>query len=175
MSLLRLAYVSCFLLLAVVCSAQRPAVTTDLQLLDRLAGNWVLQGTIAGKQTTFDVHADWVLNREYLRMHEISREKNSNGNPAYEAIVFISWDAKAQEYVCLWLDSTEGGGLSAQGLGHGKRSGSSIPFLFTVNPSDLVRNTFTYDDSTDTWVWLIDNIINGKVSRFANVKLSKNR
>src|SRR5579872_4632366 len=31
-------------------------------LLDHLAGNWVLQGTIAGKETTHDVEAAWVLN-----------------------------------------------------------------------------------------------------------------
>lgn len=174
MGFLSSALISSFFLFAtVICAAQQPTVKTEVQLLDRLAGDWVLQGTIAGKPTTHDVHADWVLNREYLRMHEVSREKNPNGSPAYEAIVFISWDSKAQEYVCLWLDSTEGGGLSAQGLGHAKRSGSSIPFMFAVNPSDLVRNTFTYDGSTDTWVWLIENITNGKARLFANVKLSK--
>jgi hypothetical protein len=70
-------------------------------LLDRLAGQWVLQGTIAGKQTTHDVQVGWVLKREYLRLHEISREKDAKGDPAYEAIVFVSWDPKTQEYICL--------------------------------------------------------------------------
>jgi len=161
------------LLLSALCCAQQPPIMSDVQLLDRLAGDWVLQGTIRGKQTTHDVHADWVLNREYLRLHEVSHEKNSSGGPAYEAIVFISWDPKAQEYTCLWLDSTAGGGLSAQGLGHAKRSGASIPFLFTITPSDSVRNTFSYDRSTDTWSWLIDNETNGKTDRFATVKLSR--
>jgi hypothetical protein len=155
-----------------------PAQTQDVkpsspqELLDRLAGRWVLQGAIGGKQTTHDVEADWVLNREYLRLHEVSRETDAKGSPAYEAIIFISWDAKAGEFVCLWLDSTAGGGLSAQGLAHGKKSGDSIPFLFNVS-TGLLRNTFVYDRAADSWKWLIDDESNGKTERFADVKLSR--
>jgi hypothetical protein len=127
------------------------------------------------KQTTHDVQADWVLRREYMRIHEVSREKDAKGEPAYEAIVFISWDAKTQDYTCEWLDSTAGGGLSAQGLAHGKKSGDSIPLLFTLSPSQFIRTTFVYDRGADTWKWLIDNESNGKTDRFADVKLSKPR
>ena len=116
-----------------------------------------------------------MLKREYLRLHEISREKDARGDPAYEAIVFVSWDPKTQEYICLWLDSTAGGGLSAQGLAHGKKSGDSIPFLFTISPSDSIHNTFVYDRGADSWKWLIDNDANGKTERFADVKLARAR
>lgn len=120
--------------------AQDRLTNARLELLDRLAGHWVLQGTIAGKQTTHDVQVDWVLKREYLRLHEVSREKDAKGDPAYEAIVFISWDPKTQLYICLWLDSTAGGGLSAEGLARGKKSGDSISFLFTTSPSDSIMS-----------------------------------
>ena len=33
-------------------------------LLDRLAGNWVLRGTIAGQQVVHDVSARWVLDND---------------------------------------------------------------------------------------------------------------
>lgn len=168
---------ACFLCLcfslAAVSLAQQPATNAPLELLDHLAGQWVLQGTIAGKQTTHNVQADWVLKHEYLRLHEVSQEKDPKGDPAYEAIVFVSWDPKTQQYACLWLDSTAGGGLSAQGLAHGKKSGDSIPFLFTVSPSDSIQNTFAYDRATDTWKWPIDDESNGKSERFADVKLSR--
>ena len=64
---------------------------------------------LAGQQTAHNVQADWVLKREYLSIHEVSQEKDAKGDPAYEAIVFVSWDPKTQEYACLWLDSTGGG------------------------------------------------------------------
>jgi hypothetical protein len=167
----------CFLLVAILMSAlghaQALATNSPDDLLDHLKGRWVLQGMIAGKQTTHDVEADWVLKQEYLRLHEVSREKDAKGDPAYEAIVFVAWDDKAQEYACLWLDSTAGGGLTAQGIAHGKRSRDSIPFLFTLSPSDSIRNTFVYDRNTDTWKWQIDTETNGKTERFADVTLSR--
>ena len=143
-------------------------------LLEHLTGSWVLQGTIAGRETTHDVAAEWVLGHEYVRLHETSREKKASGQPAYEAIIFIEWDETSSQYRCLWLDSTAGGGLSAQGIAHGKRSGDGIAFLFKDKDNDSsIHNTFAYSKSTDTWQWLIENEAGGKVSEFARVKLTR--
>lgn len=161
------------LLSAAVCRAQEPASNSPVELLDRLAGRWVLQGTIAGKERTHDVDAQWVLKGEYLRLHEVSRDKDDKGDPRYEAIIFIDWDPKNREYACLWLDSTEGGGLSAQGIAHGKKLGDSIPFLFALSPSDSIHNTFTYDRRNDAWQWRIENDVKGKREPFADLKLVK--
>ncbi len=151
-------------------SAQQPA--SQDPLLDRLTGNWILQGTIAGHETTHDIEAEWLLRHEYVRLHETSREKNAQGQAAHEAIIFIEWDASSSEYRCLWLDSTGGGGLSAQAIGHGKRSGDEIAFLFKDKDSSI-HNTFAYSKTTDTWQWFIDNEAGGKVSEFARVKLTR--
>ena len=114
-------------------SAQEP--TRKDPLLDRLTGSWILQGTIAGHETTHDIESEWVLSHEYVRLHETSREKNIQGQPAYEAIVFIEWDESSKEYRCLWLDSTAGGGLSAP-IAQGKRGSDEIAFLFRGNDKD---------------------------------------
>jgi len=151
-------------------SAQEP--TRKDPLLDRLTGSWILQGTIAGHETTHDIESEWVLNHEYLRLHETSREKNAKGQPAYEAIVFIEWDESANEYRCLWLDSTSGGGLSAP-IAEGKRSGDEIAFVFKSPDGSSTHTTFTYNKTTDTWQWLIDNEQGGKLSPFANLKLTR--
>ena len=82
LSLFFLAIASCF-----AQTTQTPPANSPPELLDHFAGQWVLQGTIAGKQTTHNVQADWVLKREYLRLHEVSREKDAKGDPAYEAMV----------------------------------------------------------------------------------------
>lgn len=144
-----------------------------VSLMDRMTGNWVLQGVIANKQTTHDVQVRWVLNREYIELHEVSREKDASGKPAYEAIVYLSWDAKTQEYTCMWLDSTAGGGLSAEALAHGKPAPDAIPVLFALSLTDKIHTTFRYDSNSDTWRWTIDNDTNGKITRFADVKLTR--
>jgi len=167
--------VLCFFLFCCPVSAEPAVQSPPTALLDHLAGNWILRGTIAGKPTTHDIQAAWVLNHEYLQLHETSREKNASGAAAYEAIVYISWDEKAGQYTCLWLDSTAGGGLSAEGLAHANRAGDSIPFIFTLSASDQIHTTFRYDKAADTWQWLIDNVVNGRTKRFADVKLNRER
>ena len=156
-------------------SAQTGMPPAPAALLDHLTGTWILRGTIAGKQTTHDVQAAWVLNHEYIQLHETSREKNAGGGPAYDAIVYIGWDSKERHYTCLWLDSTSGEGLSLEVIGRANPAGDSIPFVFTVSATDQIRTTFSYDKVGDSWQWLIDNVVNGQTKRFANVTLNRAR
>jgi hypothetical protein len=141
--------------------------------LDHLIGKWVLQGTIEGRETTHDIVSEWVLGHQYVRLHEVSREKDVKGQAAYEAIVFIGWDQPSSEYACLWLDSTGGGGLSAQALGHAKRGGDEIAFLFKGQDGSRFHTTFAYNKSADTWQWFMDGEEGGKLKPFARVKLTK--
>jgi len=142
-------------------------------LLDRLTGQWVLEGTIAGETTTHDVEAKWVLDRQYLQIHEISREEEAPGKPKYEAIVYITWEEPRGEYSCLWLDSTGNSGLSNGIVGHAKPAGDEIPLLFKDSDGSAIHNTFTYDPSAHTWKWKIDNEKDGRLSPFARVTLRR--
>lgn len=151
-------------------SAQEPLQDP---LLERLAGTWVLRGTIAGAQTTHDIDARWVLEHQYLQLHEVAREKDDTGRPAYEALVYIGWDKGSSSFACLWLDTTGGGGLVAEGIGHGKRDGDEIPFLFRGSDGRPFHNTFAYDRRADTWQWLLDSEEDGKLVPFARVTLTR--
>ena len=148
-------------------SAQQPK--SENPILGQMTGNWVLQGTISGHETTHDVESAWVLGHEYIRLHEVSREQNAQGQAAYEAIVFIGWNQSSNDYTCLWLDSTGADGISPQAIAHGKRTGDEIAFLF----DDNFHTTFVYNKSSDTWQWLMDNDDHGKLSPFARVKLTR--
>ena len=174
--ILRSASVSLFVFSSIIlfslsASAQQAAFQDPL--LDHLIGKWVLQGTIGGSATTHDIDAEWVLGHEYVRIHEVSREKDAKGRPAYEAIVFIGWDQPSSQYACLWLDSTGGGGLTGQAIGHAKRGGDDIAFLFKAGDGSLFHTTFAYDKSTDSWQWLMDGEEGGKLQPFARVKLTR--
>ncbi len=139
-------------------------------LLDHLAGRWVLQGTIAKKQTTHDVDADWVLAHHYLRIREVSRELNPDGTPQYEAAVYVGWDEPAAQYTCAWLDVYSGSFMS---IGAGKRSGDTIPFVFKDRePGEGFRTTFVYHPAADTWDWAMDNDRKGILTPFARLTLT---
>lgn len=151
--------------------AAGPGLQDDL--LAKLEGSWVLQGTIASQETTHDVVAEWVLGHYYLRLHEVARERDADGAPAYEAIVFLGRDEASEGYACLWLDSTGGSGLVAEGIGHARRDGDSLPFVFDDGTGSRIHNTFHYDRKTDTWTWVIDNEKEGARSSFAKVSLRR--
>ncbi len=153
---------------------QSPSPVRKGSLLDHMTGHWVLRGVVAGQPTVHDVDVDWVLNREYLRLHEISRERSPNGSPAYEAIVFVGWDAAAHEYTLLWLDTTSGAGLNSPAIGRGKLSGNQIAFLFKSHEGNF-HTTFAYDKSSGTWQWIMDGEENGKLAPFARLKLTRKK
>ena len=142
-------------------------------LIDHLAGDWTLSGTIAGHGVVHDIDAAWVLDGYYLQIHEVSREETPAGTPQYEALVTIGWEPATKEYVCQWLDSTGGTGLRDGVLGHGPREGDSIPFVFGVEEESSIHNTFHYDEDSETWTWVIDNVKGGEHQEFARVVLKR--
>ncbi len=140
-------------------------------LLDKMTGNWILKGTIAGQQTTHNVSISWVLGHQYIQIHEVSQEKNAEGIPEYEAIVYIGLDESAKQYTCLWLDVTGSGGLNGQAIAHAERKGDTLPFLFNGEDGSLFHTTFVYDRNEDAWRWLMDGEENGSLQPFARVRL----
>jgi len=142
-------------------------------LLNKLTGEWILEGTIDGKKTIHDIDAKRVLNGQYVQLKEVSREKNEKGNPLYEAIVYICWQEVKQQYFCLWLDNTSNEGISNGIIGRAKPNGDKIEMLFKFSDSIQFHTTFLYDRTTDTWQWIMDGDENGKLLPFARVKLTK--
>ena len=148
------------------------AVGDQRELLERLAGHWVARGAIGKAQTTHDIDAHWVLNKEYLQIHEISRERDAKGTAQYEAIIHVAWNPKLGEYACLWLDSTDIASFPPEGVGHAPRDGDRIPFVFK-DPEGGIRTTFAYDRANDRWAWNIDNDVKGTLTPFARLTLTR--
>lgn len=166
------------LLLAVCLPASPLAAAPDASdhaLLERLAGSWVLRGTLAGKGTTHDVTGTWMLDGLYLQLHERSRETDAKGKPQYEAVVLLGLDEATGEYQCLWLDSTGGGGLTPSAFGRGKRAGDSIPFLFRDADGTIsFSNVFSYEPAAQAWTWQLDNVRkDGTYVPFGRVRLTR--
>ena len=150
------------------------AQTAAPSLFDRLVGRWEAKGTIDGKQTVHDVDAELVLNRGYVRLHEVSHEKTKEGAPEYEAIVFISRDT-AGNYSMLWLDTTSSAGLTGSGIAHAKPTETTIPFIIEVGKDHVFRNTFVYAAATNTWAWRLDDDVAGTLTPFARLTLTRRR
>ena len=163
-------------LLVFVCTAVNTLPAQSLKadsLFDRLIGRWVLRGTIARQSTTHDVTFEWLLGREYVKMHEVSRERAPNGSPAYEAVVLFTREPKTGEFACLWLDNTGVSAFEQEGIGRGRLVGDSIPFLFRYSATTSFHTTFVYDRPTNSWQWHMDNDSAGIRRPFARVTLTR--
>lgn len=158
------------MLLSATAVAQQPPVNSAL--LDHLAGNWVLRGTIAGQQTTHDLKVRWVLAHHYLQLHEVAREKNSKGQPQYEATVYVAWNEKPAHYSCVWLDVY--GGLSPESIGTAAPQASQLAFVFKDEKGETTfTNDFIYDSKADSWEWRMDNVERGVSKPFGRVILTR--
>lgn len=150
--------------------AQQPTLASPL--LDHLTGHWVLRGNIAGKPTTHDVDAEWVIQHQYLRLHEVSQEQNAKGQPQYEAMIFIGWNQTPKTYTCVWLDAY--GGASVASLGVAEPAENKLPFVFKDEKGEVsFHNEFAFDPAADTWEWRMDNIDKGLAKPFGRVKLTR--
>jgi hypothetical protein len=167
--------VSC--LLAALSMAQEKPVPLDGPkvvfadpLLDKMVGNWKVGGTIRGRSVAQTVQAEWVLDHQFLRVHE-KGTPDPKSAPAYEAIVMIGYDHASDRYVAHWMDN--GGGRYSETLGYGLRSGDEIKFVFEY-PDGPFHTTFLWLPERNQWQWLMqtkDNL--GHWVEFANLTLTR--
>lgn len=118
-------------------------------LIENLVGDWKLTRKIRGKELENTVHAEWVLNHQFLQIHM----KDAATPPAYEALVLIGYSNADKSYVAHWCD-TYGGKFSS--VGHGKRNGDSIEFEFKYDDGPFF-NTFTWDAKAKGWSCKLEN------------------
>ena len=119
-------------------------------LVERLAGDWSMPGTVRGEPATFSLHAEWVLNHQFLRLDM----RDAAEPPAYQATVYIGRDNTSDRYVAHWLDVF--GGRWSETLGYGTRVGDEIRFVFEY-PDGPFHTTFTLDPRTGSWTLLMRN------------------
>ncbi len=138
----------------------------DDRLLDSLIGRWNISREIRGKQERSTLDVEWVLQHQFLELHM----NDAAEPPQYEALVLIGEDRADGRYVSYWCDSF-GGKLSA--VGHGKRSGDAIEFVFD-DPEGPFYNTFTRDPAKGIWTFLMEGQgKDGKRRFFARDTLSR--
>lgn len=122
------------------------------ELLDNLQGKWMLKGNIAGHPGDAELEAVWVLNHQFLKLHEKGVTAIA-GRPLYEAEVYIGYDNTSERYVAHWIDIY--GGRFSETLGFGTRSGNSIKFVFEY-PDGPFHNTFSWNPDARNWRFLLE-------------------
>lgn len=156
-------------MLSVPATAQEPADWADA-LVRHLVGSWKLEGDVMGNAAHHDVRADWVLNKQFLRIEE----KTSANAPAterrYDSIWYLGYDPISERYVMHLMDTY--GARFSETLGYGTRDGNQIKFVFEY-PDGPFHNTYRWNPEENSWQWLMEQKNkDGKWVPFANLKLA---
>ena len=114
-------------LISVPSIAQAPAEWRD-NLADHITGTWKVEGQVLGREAHHEVNAEWVLNHQFLLIHEKTAATAPASENRYEAIWFLGYDAVSERYVLHLLDVF--GGRYSETLGYGARNGNEIRFVF---------------------------------------------
>ena len=158
------------LLSANLACAQSPPSEWHDDLVDRMAGTWNLTGSVMGREAHHDVEAVWVLNHQFLRIHEQTAEGAPASERRYEAIWFLGYDSTSERYVLHLMDVF--GARYSETHGYGTRDGNSLRFVFEY-PDGPFHTTFRWSSETGTWQWLMEEKNkDGKWTNFADLKLA---
>jgi len=150
--------------------AQRPAEWRD-ELVEHLAGSWNVGGQVVGHDAHHDVQAEWVLNHQFLRIHEKTAADAPAAEPKYEAIWFLGYDSISERYVLHLLDVF--GTRFSETLGYGTRDGNAMRFVFEY-PDGPFHTTFRWSPERDSWEWVMEQKDKGgKWTNFADLKLTR--
>jgi len=150
--------------------AQAPAGWHD-DLIDHMTGNWTLTGPVMGHDAHHEVQAEWVLNHQFLRIHEKTAASAPASERRYEAVWFLGHDAVGDRYVLHLLDVF--GGRYSETLGYGTRDGNAIRFVFEY-PDGPFHTTYRWSPETGAWQWLLEQKDkDGKWTQFADLKLTR--
>jgi hypothetical protein len=159
-----------FGLLPIPLGAQRPAEWHD-DLVDHMIGAWKLTGQVMNNDAHHEVEATWVLNHQFVRIHEKTEAGAPGSEKPYEAIWFLGYDSTSGRYVLHLLDVF--GGRFSETLGYGAREGNAIRFVFEY-PDGPFHTTYQWSAEKDTWQWLMEQKgKDGKWKTFADLKLNR--
>jgi len=120
-------------------------------LLDKMVGEWRLTGKFEEQPVNHSVEARWVLNHQFVEIHEKDLNPVKGDDVPYEARVYVGYTASSHRYVAHWLDVFGDGSPT---LGYGKRIGSALEFDFAYPGQDWLT-TFRWNAADNTWQWLM--------------------
>jgi len=151
-------------------AAQTPPEWHD-DLVEHMIGSWKMEGQVMAHDAHYDVEAEWVLNHQFLRIHE----KTSAGAPVaehrYEATWFLGYDPVSERYVLHLFDVF--GTRYSETLGYGTRDGNALRFVFEY-PEGPFHTVFRWSQEKNSWEWLMEQKDkDGKWTSFADLKLTR--
>lgn len=155
---------------AIFATSSLAQTATDWRdLADHMTGNWNLTGQVMGREAHHSVHAEWILDRQFLRIDEKTVPDAPKFERRYDAVWILGYDSVSERYVLHLFDGF--GARYSETLGYGRRNGNQIEFVFEY-PDGPFHTTFRWSSDSNKWKWLMEQKRkDGNWATFANLDL----
>lgn len=136
-------------------------------LLDHFVGKWEVTAVVHGATFTLHREAEWVLDHQYLRVHEKSREVVPWLKIPFERIIFIGYNHRLKHYV-VYEANVHGADIPfvPEGFSYATRNGNELTIDHTNAGVAVGRGRWTWDAATSTWHIYGSRIKDGKEELF---------
>jgi hypothetical protein len=134
------------------------------ELLNHFVGKWTVSGTVHGQEfKNIDLQVEWVLNHQFLQIHEKGRDIVPWLQTFYESFLYIGYDHPNKRYVG-HLMNVFGGDDQLAYLFFGTRTNNEINFVskFSDQTGNLDSETFTWKPESKSWHWIAKLVNKGK-------------
>jgi hypothetical protein len=135
----------------------------DDDLLDHFVGSWTVDIVAYGQKFTANREVEWVLNHQFLRFHEKTREAVPWLKVPMERIIYIGYNHRTHRYVVHEMN-VHGADIPSEpeGFSYAYRKGDALIFEHK-NGSELVATgRWTWDAASGTWLNQASRVIAGK-------------
>lgn len=119
-------------------------------LLEHLVGAWNVSGIAHGTAGDSILEASWVLNHQYLRIHQKGVGNGPFLNVPFEAVYYIGYNHAKNRYVAS-LMTVFGGDQGVDYLMYGERLGDEIKLVFKGDPATAGVQRFIWDRKSKSW------------------------
>jgi hypothetical protein len=122
-----------------------------------------------GREAHHSVHAEWILDHQFLRIDEKTVPGAPKSGRRYDAVWFLGYDSVSERYVLHLFDGH--GARYSETLGYGIRNGNQLQFVFEY-PDGPFHTTFRWNPDSRKWEWLMEQKgKDGNWAPFANLDL----
>ncbi len=141
--------------IAGVSIAQNREDTTDGRfhddLLDHLVGKWNVNGIVHGmKFQNLNLEATWIMNHQYLQIHEKGTDTVPFIKMPWEAMFIIGYNHSTKQYV-FYEFTVRGVDEPYEGFSYASRSGNKLKVFSKLSTKEMIIQSFTWQPSSNSW------------------------
>ena len=135
--------------------AQTREDTTDGRfhddLLDHLVGKWTFSGIVHGASfQNLKLEAQWILNHQYLQVHEKGIDTIPWLKMPWEAMFLIGYNHNDKRYVFYEL-TVRGVEVPYEGFSYATRNGNKFKISSRVSSDEIINQYFVWIPASASW------------------------